>query len=179
MTPARLEVICGPMFSGKTTELMRRLVVASGRGPVMAFKPRRDDRYHASAIATHTGQTYPAQAVDTAAEIELACGRAAVVGIDEAHFFGAGLMPVCLSLLARGTSLIIAGIERDHRGRPFEPFPSLLCEADDVIKLSGPCARCGAPALHSQRLVASEDAIVVGGAEAYEARCRACFRPPA
>lgn len=179
MNPARLIVVCGPMFSGKSTELIRRLAAGAAHGPVLAFKPRRDDRYHPNDIAAHTGVTYPAVPVDTASEIGPAAARAGVIGIDEAHFFGASLTPVCAALLARGVSLVVAGVERDHRGRPFEPFPSLLCEADEVIKLSGPCARCGAPALHSQRMVESQDTIVVGGAEAYEARCRACFRPPA
>jgi thymidine kinase len=99
------------------------------------------------------------------------------VVIDEAHFFGAALTPVCIELIRRGVRVIVAGVERDHLGRPFEPFPSLLCEADEVVKLSGRCAVCGGPSVHSQRLIASDAHIVVGGAESYQPRCRACFNP--
>jgi thymidine kinase len=108
---------------------------------------------------------------------DAAGGMAQVVAIDEVHFFGAALTPVCLELIRRGVRVILAGVERDHRGVPFEPFPYLLCEADEVVKLSGKCAVCGGPSVHSQRMIASDAAIVVGGAEAYQARCRECFEP--
>ena len=175
---ARLEAICGPMFSGKSTELIRRLQRAAAAGQAtLAFKPSHDTRYHAEAISTHTGAKLPAGAVESAAEILSHAANAHTIGIDEAHFFGTSLIEPIRALLARGTRVIVAGLERDHRGRHFEPFPWLLCEADEVVKLAGPCAVCGKPALHSQRLVDSPDRIVVGGAEAYQPRCRECFQP--
>ncbi len=119
----------------------------------------------------------PAVAVASADWIANATGEAMVVGIDEGHFFGADLLPVCLSLVTAGRRLIVAGVERDHRGLPFEPFPGLLCEADEVLKLSGPCAVCGRPAIHSQRMTDQPGRVVVGGAELYQPRCRACFKP--
>jgi thymidine kinase len=176
--PGRLEVICGPMFAGKTTELVRRLLEARDRGEsVIALKPARDTRYRMLELATHAGLTFPAKPVLDAAAILTAAGDAPVVAIDEGHFFGSALVRVCQNLIRRGARVIVAGVERDHLGRPFEPFPALLCEADEVLKLSGRCARCGGPSVHSQRMFDSDEAIVVGGAESYEPRCRACFDP--
>jgi thymidine kinase len=174
----RLEVICGPMFAGKTTELVRRLLAASAAGEsVVAIKPSRDTRYRVLEIATHTGQTFPATPVVDAAGVPAARAGASVLVIDEVHFFGASLVPVCQELIRGGVRVIVAGVERDHLGRPFEPFPALLCEADEVVKLAGKCAVCGGPSVHSQRMVASDAAIVVGGAESYQPRCRTCFDP--
>lgn len=171
----RLEVICGPMFAGKTTELLRRLREAHIAGlRVLAVKPRGDTR-SGDALRTHTGDALPALTVDGGAEIGFV--DAEVVGIDEAHFFGSQLVEPVSKLIGRGTRIIIAGVERDHRGLPFEPFPRLLCEADEVTKLAARCAACGGSAIHSQRLLESDAPIVVGGAEAYEARCRRCFTP--
>ena len=175
-------MICGPMFAGKTTELLRR--IRTEPPPAYAIKPARDTRYSVAALVTHDGDRLPAHAVADAAELERwALGRLDAVGpltlgIDEAHFFGAALAPVCARLIARSARLVVAGIERDHLGRPFEPFPALLCEADEVVKRSSRCVRCGGEAVHSQRMVKSDAAIVVGGAESYEVRCRACFEPP-
>ena len=179
----RLEVICGPMFAGKTTELMRRLQEAQKQGAkVRAIKPARDTRYRAVELATHNGQHFPAIPVGEAAEIIAAVGDAAsgggVVGIDEIHFFGEALVPVCIGLVNMGARVIVSGVERNHRGEPFQPFPYLLCEADEVIKLSGTCAVCGGPSVHSQRMTASNAHIEVGGADKYQPRCRACFEPP-
>jgi thymidine kinase len=177
--PGRLEVICGPMFAGKTTELVRRLLAAQAAGQtVIAIKPARDTRYRILEIATHTGRTFPAAPVVDASEILAAAGTAQVVAIDEIHFFGPALTPIVQILIARSTRIILAGVERDHRGHPFEPFPTLLCEADEVVKLSGACAVCGGPSVHSQRMIASDAAIVVGGADMYQPRCRECFQPP-
>lgn len=170
------------MFAGKTTALINHIAVAAasrGITRTLVFKPARDTRYDAhSEIVTHSGKRLPATAIVDTAEITLAPNLADThIAIDEAHFFGNALIaPVTLALTA-GASLTIAGLERDHRGQPFDPFPWLLCEADEIIKLTSPCARCGQPAIHSQRLVASADRIVVGGSEAYEPRCRACFVP--
>lgn len=177
MPPGRLEVICGPMFAGKTTELLRRIRAAeAGGSPVLLIKPRWDDRYAAAEVVSHNGDRHAAAAVTSAAEITT-LPTAPVIAIDEAHFFGSSLTPICIDLIARGHRLIIAGVERDHRGHPFEPFPALLCEADEVLKMSGSCALCGGPSLHSQRLTNDPSRIVVGGADLYQARCRSCFEP--
>jgi thymidine kinase len=176
--PGGLTVICGPMFAGKTSSLLRAAAAAEQAGhPWVAFKPRRDTRYDAGSIVTHAGGTLNCTVIDDPRHILPAAHGVTAVLIDEAHFFGAPLVEPVLALIARGCLVTVAGLERDHRGEPFEPFPRLLCEADAVLKLSGPCARCGAPAVHSQRLIDSSDRIVVGGAEAYEPRCRACFVP--
>lgn len=166
------------MFSGKSTELIRRLQTTAAAGQTtLAFKPSHDTRYHAEAIATHNGAKLPAGAVENAAEILDHAAAAQTIGIDEAHFFGTSLVDPIRTLLSHGRRVIVAGLERDHRGHHFEPFPWLLCEADEVVKLTAPCSICGKPALHSQRLVDSPNRIVVGGAEAYQPRCRDCFQP--
>lgn len=176
----RLEVICGPMFAGKTTELLRRTDAAAASGlAVGLFKPSADGRYDPQAVVTHPGAARPAIPIASPGAIPEHSRGVDVVGVDEAHFFGAALIPACREILRRGGRLIVAGLERDHFGEPFEPFPWLLCEADEVIKLAGPCASCGRPAVHSQRMVDQPGRIVVGGVGAYEARCRACFRPAA
>ena len=176
--PGRLEVICGPMFAGKTTELVRRLTEARNQNlRVLALKPARDTRYSVVEIKTHARESFPATPIPDAAAILPASANVQVLAIDEIHFFGTPLIPIVQQLIARGTRIIVAGVERDHRGQPFEPFPHLLCEADEVIKLSGTCALCGGPSLHSQRMIDSTEHIVVGGAEMYQPRCRACFKP--
>ncbi len=195
MPTGRLEIICGPMFAGKTTELIRRVLAARDAGRcAIAIKPSGDHRYHADRILTHdsaarassptpgdTSDSLDAIAIAHPPEIESAARAAGadIVAIDEAHFFGAALSGSVANLLAAGTRVIVAGLERDHRGQPFEPFPWLLCEADEIIKLSSRCSSCGGPAIHSQRMIASTDRIVVGGAEAYQPRCRTCFKPGA
>jgi len=167
------------MFSGKTTELIARLSHAAGSGArVLALKPLRDNRYAHGELVTHAGLRFAAAPVASALDIPVSATGFQVVGIDEAHFFGPSLITPCIDLVNRGARVIIAGVERDHNGRPFEPFPTLLCEADEVLKLGGPCARCGAPAVHSQRMTGSDEAIVVGGADMYQPRCRACFGLP-
>lgn len=169
-----LLAICGPMFSGKTTALIAHLAQHPG---ALAIKPAIDLRYAAAEIVSHTGQRIPAHAVSIAAEIEPLARDAAVIGIDEVHFFGRDLTPICRRLLLVGKSVVLAGLERDHHGEPFEPFPTLLCEADEVVKLNSPCAVCGRPAIHSQRMVQTPGRIVIGGAESYQPRCRECFQP--
>lgn len=174
----RIEVICGCMFSGKTTELIRRLRSAERTGRrVVGVKPAGDTRSGASAFMTHHGETLPASSAASASEVCALAADAEVVGVDEAHFFGADLAAVVIELAAGGRRVLVAGVDRDHRGEPFEPFPSLLCEADETLRLTAACAKCGRPATHSQRMVLAEDRIVVGGAGMYEARCRRCFEP--
>lgn len=176
----RLEVICGSMFAGKTTELIRRAIAARDAGlRVIVIKPSTDTRSSAAFVRTHGGEELPAQSAESVSHAETLARDCQVAAIDEAHFFGAPLAGACLRLVERGVRVIAAGLERDHRGEPFEPFPALLLEADEVLKLSAPCARCGAPAIHSQRMFASSERIAVGGAGQYEPRCRACFEPRA
>jgi len=163
-----LELIYGCMFAGKTTELIRRLAAAPGS---IAVKPRSDTR-SAARLATHTGSTLPAIEIQDPAELLPLSNP--VIGIDEAHFFGAALTPIVSRLRSR--RLIIAGVHLDHRGEPFEPFPSLLPHADERLQLFAPCARCSQPAIHSHRKVKTGDRITVGGADLYDPLCEACFR---
>lgn len=172
----RLEAICGPMFAGKTSLLIERINAAHARGETtIAFKHASDTRYHATHLATHGGLQVAALAVCDPIELVSRLGRAQVVVIDEAHFFGAWLWDIIVPILRDRRQLIVAGVERDHTGRPFEPFPRLLVEADAVTKLSGPCAKCGKPAIHSQRMSSDTSRLVVGGSDLYQARCRECF----
>lgn len=174
-----IEAICGPMFSGKSEELIRRLRRAKiARKRVQAFKPVIDNRYADDEIVSHADQRMKSDVANTAKEIlEKLDWRCQVVGIDESHFFGAGLTEVASQLADSGKQVIIAGLDTDYLGRPFAPMPELLCLAESITKTLAICLRCGNPAKHTQRLVESEDLIVVGAAGMYEARCRRCFEP--
>lgn len=171
----RLEVICGPMFAGKTTRLIERLEAAQREGrTVRAVKPRIDDRYHPTAIASHTGRLLPAMVIDHASD--LSGVEAEVVGLDEAHFFEEGLPESARALLERGTRVVLAGLDRTSTNEPFGQMGRLLIEADEVVKLAAPCAVCGRPAVHTVRLFDSTERIVVGGQGMFENRCRAHLR---
>jgi thymidine kinase len=174
-----IEAICGPMFSGKSEELIRRLrraIIARKR--VEVFKPVIDDRYSAEEIVSHGDLRMNSQVVANAGEIiDRIDWRAEVVGIDEANFMGPGLVDVAERLADSGKQVIIAGLDTDYMGRPFAPVPDLLAHAESITKTLAICVRCGNPAKHTQRLRGSEDLIVVGAAEMYEARCRRCFEP--
>ena len=172
-----IEVIVGPMFSGKSEELIRRLRRAEiARQRVQIFKPVIDQRYAQGEIISHSGLGIASENVSSAAEImEKVEARTEVVGIDEAQFLGEGLVEVCTKLADLGKRVIVAGLDQDYLGKPFEPMPQLLAIAEYITKTLAICVRCGNPANHTQRLVASTDRVVVGGAEAYEARCRRCF----
>jgi thymidine kinase len=174
-----IEVIVGPMFSGKSEELIRRLRRAEiARQRVQIFKPLIDQRYAANGIVSHSGLDIPADNVRTAAEVmEKVAPRTEVVGIDEAQFLGDELVDVCTKLADMGKRVMVAGLDTDYLGRPFEPMPRLLAVAEEITKLLAICVRCGNPAVHTQRLVASEELIVVGAGGMYEARCRRCFEP--
>jgi thymidine kinase len=174
-----IEVVVGPMFSGKSEELIRRLRRAEiARQRVQIFKPVIDQRYAANGIVSHSGLGIASDNVGTAAEIlEKVQARTEVVGIDEAQFLGDELINACTKLADSGKRVIVAGLDTDYLGRPFEPMPRLLAVAEEITKLLAICVRCGNPAVNTQRLVASEDLIVVGAAGMYEARCRRCFEP--
>lgn len=174
-----LEVICGSMFSGKSEELIRRLRRAQiARQRVQIFKPCLDDRYEQNEIVSHSAQRIPAFVVDNVEDISKGLDdRTEVVGIDEAQFFDSGIVELCERLANQGRRIIVAGLDTDYRGVPFEPMPQLMAVAEYVMKTLAVCARCGAPAHRSQRIVASDERIVVGAAGKYEARCRRCFEP--
>lgn len=174
-----IEVICGPMFSGKSEELIRRLRRAMiARKRVQVFKPVIDDRYSADEIVSHADQRMKSEVVSGTPEIlERLDWRTQVVGVDEANFMGEGLVQVASQLADAGKQVIIAGLDTDYMGRPFAPIPELLALAESITKTLAICMRCGNPAKHTQRLVESNDLIVVGAAGLYEARCRRCFEP--
>ena len=174
-----IEAICGPMFSGKSEELMRRLrrsIIARKR--VQVFKPLIDNRYSDHEIVSHSDLRMKSQAVEDAAGILPHLeSRTEVVGIDESNFFGPALVDVATHLADSGKQVIIAGLDTDYMGRPFPPMPELLSLAESITKTLAICMRCGNPAKHTQRLVDSTDLIVVGAGGMYEARCRRCFEP--
>jgi thymidine kinase len=174
-----IEVICGPMFSGKSEELMRRLRRAMiARKRVQVFKPVIDDRYSHNEIVSHGDIRMRSEVVTSAAEIVKSLDwRTQVVGVDEANFMGPDLIDVAGQLADSGKQVILAGLDTDFMGRPFSPIPELLAHAESITKTLAICMRCGSPAKHTQRLVESEDLIVVGAAGMYEARCRRCFEP--
>jgi thymidine kinase len=174
-----IEVICGPMFSGKSEELMRRLRRAMiARKRVQVFKPILDDRYSKDEIVSHTDIRMKSEAMKDVSEVLGRLDwRTQVVGIDEANFFGQGLVEIVSQLADSGKQVIMAGLDTDYMGRPFPPLPDLLTLAESITKTLAICMRCGNPAKHTQRLVESNDLIVVGAAGMYEARCRRCFEP--
>jgi thymidine kinase len=174
-----IEVVCGSMFSGKTEELLRRLKRAHlARQQVQLFKPRLDDRYDAVKVVSHEGMTADALPVTNADELlERTLSDTAVVGVDEVQFFDVRIVAVAQTLANRGVRVIAAGLDQDYLGEPFGPIGPLLAVAEYVTKLHAVCAICGAHASRSQRIVASEGQLFVGGAAAYEARCRGCFVP--
>jgi thymidine kinase len=174
-----IEVVCGPMFSGKSEELIRRLRRARiARKRVQVFKPTIDDRYSETEIVSHGDQRMPSEVVSSAKEIlEKLDWRAQVIGVDESNFFGPELVDIATQLADSGKQVIIAGLDTDYLGRPFVPMPDLLCIAESITKTLAICMRCGHPAKHTQRLVESSELIVVGASGMYEARCRRCFEP--
>jgi len=174
-----IEVVVGPMFSGKSEELIRRLRRAEiARQRVRIFKPAIDQRYSANGIVSHSGLELNSDLVNDAEEVlRRVEPDTQVVGIDEAQFLGEGLVDVCTQLADLGMRVIVAGLDTDFLGRPFNPIPRLLAVAEEITKLLAICVRCGNPAVHTQRLVASEKLIVVGAGGIYEARCRRCFDP--
>ncbi len=170
-----IEVIVGSMYSGKTEELIRRLRRAQiARQRVEIFKPGIDDRYSADAIVSHSELRIPSRSVRNAKEVLKHAHEAQVIGIDEGQFLGPELVDVCQELARRGKRVIVAGLDQDYLGRPFEPMPQLLAVAEYITKTLAICVVCGEPANRSYRKVQRGGRVVVGGAELYEARCRRC-----
>ncbi|MGE0448631.1 MAG: thymidine kinase [Vicinamibacterales bacterium] len=174
-----IEVVTGSMFSGKTEELIRRLRRAEiARQRVQVFKPLLDDRFGADQIVSHSEMRFASANVRDADEIlKLVREDTEVVGIDEGQFFDTRLPAACTTLADRGLRVIVAGLDQDYLGRPFEPMPHLLAIAEYITKTLAICVVCGDPANHTQRLVASRDRVLVGATGVYEARCRRCFDP--
>jgi thymidine kinase len=167
------------MFSGKSEELIRRLrraIIAKQR--VQIFKPNIDSRSDAE-IVSHSEMRMPSISIGSSAELrDKVDHRTEVVGVDEAQFFDEGLVEAAQQLADQGKRVIIAGLDKDFRGLPFGPIPSLMAVAEDVTKTLAICVRCGSPANNTQRLVESDELVVVGAQGVYEARCRRCFEPP-
>jgi thymidine kinase len=178
--PGWIEVIFGPMFSGKTEELIRRLRVASfGKGKVLAVRPQRDTRSARGRIEAHSGTMLEALVIDSPAVIlGLVNDSTTVVGIDEAQFFDAGaLVRVCEELALKGVRVIVAGLDLDFERKPFEWFIALVGQAEESDKLTSLCSVCGNRASFSQRIDGSDERIQVGGEDLYQPRCRHCFVP--
>jgi thymidine kinase len=176
-----LEVICGPMFSGKSEEMIRRLRRAEIAGQkVVIFKPRIDDRYDAEDVVSHAGIRMRAIPVASVEELRTRSSASEVVGIDEVQFFDISVADAALELADRGARVVAAGLDQDFRRLPFGPMPELLAHAEFVDKLQAVCHRCGGPATTTQRLVDgrpapySGETVLVGASEQYEARCRGC-----
>lgn len=175
-----IEVICGPMFAGKSEELIRRLrTLYYTKAHIVAFKPAIDDRYDRSAISSHSGEKYEAHAIKSEQEIlPNLSDDVSVVAIDEVQFFSNDVVRICEGLADRGVRVIVAGLDTDFKGEPFGPMPDLLARAEFVTKLTAVCTVCGQAATRTQRLINGEPAryddpiIQVGASESYEARCR-------
>jgi thymidine kinase len=174
-----IEVVVGSMFSGKSEELIRRLRRAQiARQKVQIFKPALDNRFAESDIVSHSEMRIPSENVSSSRELlERVQSDTEVVGIDEGQFFDLDLPNVCNTLADRGKRVIVAGLDQDYLGKPFEPMPQLLAIAEYITKTLAICMVCGNPANHTQRLVASEDRVLLGAQGMYEARCRRCFDP--
>jgi thymidine kinase len=171
-----IEVIVGSMYSGKTEELIRRLRRAQiARQKVAIFKPGIDDRYAKDQIVSHSELRIPSRAVKSAKDVLRFAHEAQVIGIDEGQFLGPDLVKVCERLARRGKRVIVAGLDQDYRGKPFEPMPQLLAIAEYITKTLAICVVCGNPANRSYRKKRRTGRVLVGGADLYEARCRRCF----
>ncbi len=180
--PGVLEVITGPMFSGKSEELIRRLTRARiARQRVLCFKPDIDLRYHRTHIASHSAQTheaYPVTSVDDLRSVLLPqLDALEVIGIDEVQFLSEEIVALATELVVQGKRVLAAGLDMTFTAEPFGPVPALMALADKVTKLSAVCMVCGQSAIHTQRLGPSQQLLVVGAADLYEARCRAHFTP--
>ena len=173
-----IEVIVGCMFSGKTEELIRRIRRAQiARQKVAIFKPKIDTRYSNDHIVSHSEAKLLSTVVESSDEILARAQDAQVVDIDEGQFFDQRIVDVAEELANKGKRVIIAGLDQDYRGKPFEPMPQLLAVAEYITKTLAICVVCGNPANHTQRLVANAERVLVGAQGTYEARCRACFDP--
>ncbi len=178
MNPGRLEVICGPMFAGKTTLLQERVRQARDTGArAIVLKPCSDTRYATDAVVTHTGERLDAVAIASADELLAFAATHDLIAIDELHFFGSDAVAPLEALRRAGRRIIVAGCDLDHFGDLFAPFDTLIPLADELTRLTGVCASCGAPSTHSERIVPRTERIIIGGVGDFLPRCAACFTP--
>ena len=184
MRHGSLEVVCGPMFSGKSEELIRRLRRAEIAGlRALIVKPAVDDRYDVGHVVSHGGAKMRAVTAASSADVRRLAGGYEAIGIDEVQFFDDGIVDADVGLVDRGARVVAAGLAQDFRGLPFGPMPTLLALADYVDKLEAVCHRCGGPATLTQRLLDgrpapfSGETVQIGALDSYEARCRACYEP--
>ncbi|PJA98033.1 MAG: thymidine kinase [Ignavibacteriales bacterium CG_4_9_14_3_um_filter_30_11] len=174
-----IEVIAGCMFSGKTEELIRRLRRAKiAKQNVKIFKPKIDNRYSEENIVSHSEQTLPSILIEDINELLEYSSDAQVIGIDEAQFFTNDIIDICNQLANDGKRVIVAGLDQDYRGVPFEPMPQLLSIAEYITKTLAICVECGNPADKTQRKTESSERVIVGASDIYEARCRKCHYLP-
>jgi thymidine kinase len=167
------------MFSGKTEELIRRIRRAQiAKQKVIVFKPAIDTRYSDDQIVSHSEQSHTSVSVNDASEILKHVTDHQVIGVDEAQFFSADLLDICDLLANNGKRVIVAGLDQDYRGKPFEPIPQLLAIAEYITKTLAICVICGNPADRTQRKSEQTERVLVGAKDLYEARCRKCFEPP-
>lgn len=172
----RIEVICGSMFSGKTEELIRRLKRARiARQRVEIYKPAIDTRYSDNDVVSHDANSIPSTPVESARSILLMASDAQVVGIDEAQFFDDAIVEVCNELANSGKRVIVAGLDMDFKGIPFDPMPQLMAIAEDVNKVHAICVKCGNLAHVSHRIVKDEQRVLLGEQHEYEPLCRQCY----
>ena len=173
-----IEVICGPMFSGKTEELIRRLVRAQyAKQRVAIFKPLTDKRYSDDYIVSHNKRKIKSISLNSSKEILSYTNEADVFGIDEAQFFDIDILEVCKKLAQDNKRVVVAGLEKDYKSNPFGYMSDLLINAEYITKVNAICMQCGDPANFSQRISTEKNQVVVGESDKYEARCRKCFKP--
>jgi len=176
MEPGSLEVVCGPMFSGKTSTLIRRVHSAQAHGMTVAvLKPVVDTRHDESAVYSHDGTCVSAQWIERDAR-SLPQGFD-LIAIDEVQFLSFDAVPNIMEAVVKGAHVVAAGLDLTFRGEPFGPVPALLTLADRVTKLTGECVKCGRESTRTQRRGGVADTVLVGGAETYEPRCLSCFDP--
>ncbi|MDC1050948.1 thymidine kinase [Candidatus Marinimicrobia bacterium] len=172
-----IEVICGPMFSGKTEELIRRLIRAQiAKKNVYIFKHSTDNRYSEDYIVSHNKNKIKCHSIADPQQILKFSQDIDIIGIDEAQFFDMSIIDICNKLANEGKRIIIAGLDRDYKAIPFGPMANLLAHADNITKLNAICMVCGNNATFSQRLIDDEQQIVIGESDQYEARCRNCYK---
>ena len=171
-----IELICGSMFSGKTEELIRRIVRAQiAKQKTAIFKPQLDNRYSTEDIVSHNNRKIKSVIVKNASEIPELVGESTVIGIDEAQFFDDSIVSVCRELANCGRRVVIAGLEKDYLGKSFGPMPQLLIDAEYITKVNAICMNCGDPANYSHRISREKKQVVVGETDKYEALCRSCY----
>lgn len=171
-----VEVVSGPMFSGKTEELMRRLRRAKiAQQKIELFKPSLDKRYHEKKVVSHDESEMESIVIENENDILKLSKDAQVIAIDEAQFFSDEIIDIIKTIADKGKRVIVAGLDKDYMGKPFGPMPQLMANAEFITKLHAICVRCGSLASFSYRIKKSKKTVMLGASEEYQARCRACF----